>query len=349
MQASVIGQSIKAAETDRRSKSGRQAGALSLLAIILAATLALLASASPSDAASRVCRQLLSQANDHSDARSVRSLRRELARTLSQADRRGCFGGFFFRARSNRCGALLSRVDRLERMISQPAPRTARNKDWIKRELVRNKCLDDKSVGTQEAALAQPRDPASEGYRTACVRQCDGYFFPLGFSRSKSEFARDRETCKALYGRSTADLYFYPSGSSPDQMISVEGEAYKAKSFAFAYQRAFVPACQAQLQHGIQEQQDRFSLATARDAFRQFKLMPIPVPRPSGDEPAPRDAVDVAPKSVSRIIASVPFYATDSSSVGIQDEVSKPKETSGSNILAAILDWVSPPAKAESQ
>ena len=99
-------------------------------------------------------------------------------RSLAQADRRGCFGSFFFRARGKGCGTLLGRIDRLEQMIHQPRP--SRSNDWVRRELARNGCFKKAPVETAEVA-------SSGGFRTVCVRSCDGYFFPLGFSQSKGD------------------------------------------------------------------------------------------------------------------------------------------------------------------
>ena len=227
-----------------------------------AIALAQIVLASPTQAQSPVCRQLLVQAKQSSAGSSVRGLKRDLARSLAQADRRGCFGSFFFRARGKGCGALLGRIDRLEQMIHQPRP--SRSNDWVQRELARNGCFKKAPVETAEVA-------SSGGFRTVCVRSCDGYFFPLGFSQSKGDLTRDREICKGMYGDAAADLYFYSSDGSPDKMISVEGEAYATQSFAFAYRQEFRPACQAELQRGVQRQRDKFLTVAAKDAFKRFK------------------------------------------------------------------------------
>jgi hypothetical protein len=287
----------------------------------------------------------MSQARENSAASPVRGLKRELARTISQADRRGCFRGFFFRARGKGCGSLLSRIERLEEMIHQPAPRP-RNRDWVKRELARNGCFEKSPADTRTAetpAINTPDIASSGGYRTVCVRSCDGYFFPLGFSQSKSEFARDRETCKGIYGDAAADLYFYPSDGSPDQMISLDGNAYAKENFAFAYQREFRPACQSELQRGVGRMRDAFLTVASREAFRRFKLIPVPIPRPTGDERliAEDERMSTPPKTVSRILPPFPVYASMAPQAVAAHEKKEP------DLLGAILEWISPAAKAD--
>jgi hypothetical protein len=219
-------------------------------------------------------------------------------------------------------------------MIERPE-RASRKKDWVNREMARNGCFDD--------ASAQARAPASQpaGYRTVCVRSCDGYFFPLGFSQSKAEFPRDRETCKGIYGEAPAELYVYPTEGTPEQMVSVVGDAYGKQSFAFAYRRDFSSACQAQLQRGTQRMRDAFAMARAREAFRSFKSIPVPVPRPSTEKTdTVRSESAPPPKVASRIILPFSIYA----SAAAETSNSEPKS---SGAIGALLDLIAPPVKAD--
>jgi hypothetical protein len=322
---------------NRKGENRRREGTLILVGAAIA--LAQIVLASPTQAQSPVCRQLLAQAKQSTGSSSVRGLERDLARSLAQADRRGCFGGFFFRARGKGCGALLKRIDRLEDMIHQP--RRSRSNEWVKRELARNGCFEKSPVETANVA------PAGE-YRTVCVRSCDGYFFPLGFSQSKGDFKRDREMCRSMYGDAAADLYFYPSDASSDKMVSLDGEAYAKQSFAFAYQHKFQPACQAELQRGFQRLRDSFFTVASRDSFRRFKLIPTPVQRPQDDPPViPEAGVSHPPKTVSRILPSFPTYVTEATSIPNETSAADPRNEKYSDLLDVLRDWIAPQAKAD--
>jgi hypothetical protein len=224
-------------------------------------------------------------------------------------------------------------------MIQQPATRP-RDKHWVQRELARNGCLETSPVEDVDAA-------ASEGYRTVCVRSCDGYFFPMGFSQSKSDFARHRTMCKGLYGSASADLYFYPSGKTADEMVSVEGKAYAKQSFAFAFQREFRPACQAELKRGFEQVRDAFLAETSKEAFRKFKSIPIPVPRPTAEDAVVANDEDAEPppKRVSRIIPSFPVYLNESK-VTSREAVEASAAPPRYDPLSSLLDLISPPAEA---
>jgi hypothetical protein len=87
-----------------------------------------------------------------------------------------------------------------------------------------------------------------KGYRTVCVRMCDGYYFPISFSSKPGEFGRDQKVCSAMCPGAEARLYFHtvPDEES-DAMISVaDNKPYAALPNAFNYRTAgatAVPGC----------------------------------------------------------------------------------------------------------
>jgi hypothetical protein len=90
-------------------------------------------------------------------------------------------------------------------------------------------------------------DFAGDTFRTLCVRTCDGYYFPISFSTIKSNFRRDLGACQAMCPGTEVRLFFHevPEQESED-MISTEGEPYKAMTYAFAYRRDGIssdPSC----------------------------------------------------------------------------------------------------------
>ena len=81
-------------------------------------------------------------------------------------------------------------------------------------------------------------------YRTMCVRQCDGYYFPVSFSTTRDNFKKDAATCKSSCGL-PASLYVYPNpGSDIDQMVSYKtGRKYTDLKNALLFKTKFVPSC----------------------------------------------------------------------------------------------------------
>jgi hypothetical protein len=82
------------------------------------------------------------------------------------------------------------------------------------------------------------------GYRTLCVRTCDGYYFPISFSTSQSRFADDEQTCQKLCPATEAVLFSHRNpGEDVAQAVSSTGRVYKDLANAFRYRREFVASC----------------------------------------------------------------------------------------------------------
>lgn len=292
-----------------------------------------------------ICRQILAQLRQVEQAPSSRSLKREHARSTAEADRRGCFGGFFLRRSGKRCAPLLKRIERIERLLQRPA-RTAQTAASLRRELERNGCFDTRPAGPRSARQA-PKEPAPEPrasafVRTVCVRKCDGYFFPLGMSTKKALLDRDAETCRTIYGPAGSDLYLYPLDGRPEDMVSVDGSAYAQQDFAFGYRREYRASCQAELKEGLAR------IESAAIARAKSKMIPIPVPRPSEPALVAAAPAETEPKAVSRIIAEFPLYlaAPTSSSRRLADEPSRTREKKPIDFVDTLFEQLIPPAEA---
>jgi hypothetical protein len=55
-------------------------------------------------------------------------------------------------------------------------------------------------------------DPPRQTYRTMCVRACDGYFYPMSYAVTASEFERDEKRCEASCPGVTMELYYGETG-----------------------------------------------------------------------------------------------------------------------------------------
>src|SRR5690606_6199584 len=116
----------------------------------------------------------------------------------------------------------------------------ARQRDYLRQALVENGC-DIPVLGFGWGG----------GYKTLCVRTCDGYYFPLSFSASRGKFKIDEAVCKAMYGGAEAELYLQSNAGSAEQAVSLKGQPLAAQPFAFQYRTTFNSACALELHNGL--------------------------------------------------------------------------------------------------
>ncbi len=84
----------------------------------------------------------------------------------------------------------------------------------------------------------------ASGYRTLCVRTCDGYYFPISNSTSSTRFADDEQTCQKLCPAAEVALYSHRNpGEDVAQAVANNGRLYKDMPNAFRYRREFVATC----------------------------------------------------------------------------------------------------------
>jgi hypothetical protein len=281
-----------------------------ILALLIASS-AFVTATPAAEAQSRMCRQLAEMARGGGDSRDVR---RELREAIKAADNSRCFG-FFFGKHDSSCRALKARINRLEHSLQRGNSRPRLSDRQLQREISRHGCLER----TPQTKVAS--GPSGQGYRTVCVRKCDGYFFPIAHQRHKGGFERDQKICGGIYGGDHAELYYYPSDGTIDTARSIGGRAYKDQSFAHLYQREFRPECQVQLQAGMSRVIESFIAATEKHRFKQFAMIPVPVPRPTArDEPDILEPIG-APEAqvVSRVIGGFNPYLPDETPLAFSD------------------------------
>jgi hypothetical protein len=103
----------------------------------------------------------------------------------------------------------------------------------------------DNPDGPLPPGAVEPQMPGGGGgYRTLCVRTCDGYYFPISFATSQSRFAEDEQSCQKLCPAAEAVLYTHRNpGEDVAQAVSSSGRLYKDLANAFRYRREVVPSC----------------------------------------------------------------------------------------------------------
>ena len=82
------------------------------------------------------------------------------------------------------------------------------------------------------------------GYRTLCVRTCDGYFFPISFSTSPDRFHEDEISCQRMCPAAEVALYAHRNpGEDMRQAVSTGGRLYTELPNAFKYKTSWNAAC----------------------------------------------------------------------------------------------------------
>ena len=210
----------------------------------------------------------------------VRKFDRIFQTTQAQANRAGCYENVFIfgRAlkRTPKCIRMHNRIEDARRQLSRlneeleqaryrrsGAGRRQRQDDLIA-ALARNGCgaqyqretrrrrglfggwfTNDGVFRDQEPRrdLETSRIVPYATYRTLCVRQCDGYYFPISFSTLPSRFQSDLQKCISQCA-APAQLYVYRNpGEEPEQMVSTDGKAYIQQPYAFRYRKEYIKGC----------------------------------------------------------------------------------------------------------
>src|SRR5262245_63446676 len=78
--------------------------------------------------------------------------------------------------------------------------------------------------------------------RTMCVRLCDGFPIPMSFSTTRSQFAKDARRFSEACPAGRLFVYRNPGGDIED-MVDLDGRAYRQLSTAFLHQSTYVENC----------------------------------------------------------------------------------------------------------
>jgi hypothetical protein len=200
----------------------------------------------------------------------------DLDRVQAQWQRLGCQPATLFNIFTNQppqCGPLGNQINQIRAVIDRTQYDLERSRrsgeDDVQRQAVLG-ALAQNNCGPQYRVAAPPRPKgiletlfgggdnpdgplppgaidtqiSGGGYRTLCVRTCDGYYFPISFSTSQSRFADDEQTCQKLCPAAEAVLYTHRNpGEDVAQAVSSSGRVYKDLANAFRYRREYVAAC----------------------------------------------------------------------------------------------------------
>ncbi len=207
----------------------------------------------------------------------------ELDRATMQSRRLGCDASGFFQlfgggGRSDQCGPLNNQIQQTRSNLSRTQSELQRlqgagagfERDNQRRAvltaLAQNDCgpqyrsqaaaantgprnFFEQLFGGPGSIVAPEQDPnagggGGGGYRTVCVRTCDGYFFPISFSTSPDRFHDDEATCQRMCPAAEVVLYSHRNpGEDMRQAVSSGGRLYSEMPNAFKYKTEWNNSC----------------------------------------------------------------------------------------------------------
>lgn len=96
---------------------------------------------------------------------------------------------------------------------------------------------------TSRDYLYSPAPSYGYGFRTMCVRMCDGYYWPISTSTVRGRFQADAQKCESSCNAPTKLFYVRGIGTPAEFMIDLEGKPYAQMPKAFLYREKFLPDC----------------------------------------------------------------------------------------------------------
>ena len=275
----------------------------------------------------------------------------QLDRLNAQAKRAGCEGGggflSIFSSQPPACGPLNTQIQQMKGNLdriqgdlarlqgSDPAP----EREGQRRALIGALSQNDCGPQYRQAAVQQQQrggsvleslfgsnsvfsgtnvqgenTPQGSGYRTVCVRMCDGYYYPISYSASPAKFPEDERTCQASCPASEAVLFTHRNpGEDINQAVSTGGQLYTSIPNAFKYRQAFDNACScrrsgeswSQALKGIQDptaaptditvSEERAKQMSQPRVDAQGKPIKLEIPpRPTKPDPKPTGAAEAS-------------------------------------------------------
>lgn len=167
--------------------------------------------------------------------------------------------------------------------------------------------------------FARPELGLQNGFRTICVRSCDGYFFPISQFGTNGRIETDIELCKASCPGAVVNLYLQPNDREVDGAVSAEGGVpYTALPTAYHYRTSLDSSCSCRVPgktwaetladaerildaNGSPDAQ--ISELKAQELSRPRELRVAPKAKPKKGEPAP---APVPPQNVAVLQNAIP-------------------------------------------
>ena len=96
--------------------------------------------------------------------------------------------------------------------------------------------------------MARLGNSVANGFRTICIRKCDGFFFPISQFGSNSRLSTDADLCHASCPGADVSLYVQPNDREVDGAVAVDsGQLYTALPTAFHHRSTVDPTCSCRI------------------------------------------------------------------------------------------------------
>ncbi|MEY9583062.1 DUF2865 domain-containing protein [Sinorhizobium fredii] len=164
------------------------------------------------------------------------------------------------------------------------------------------------------------------GFRTMCVRTCDGAFFPISSNATPADFARDTELCRARCPGADTELYYHVLATEEsEQMVSAStGRPYTELPNAFAYRTHGVGApgiCGCQIPKVTADQDNSTAsgtkLSVVSPSVVTIRGTDAPATAPSPAKPAEERPYDPATSKV-RVVGPA-FLPQEESAIDLKN------------------------------
>lgn len=149
-------------------------------------------------------------------------------------------------------------------------------------------------------------------YRTLCVRTCDGYYFPISYSTTRTNFATDEQICRQMCPGTDVALYAHrnPGQDSSMAISTLDKSRYSDLATAFSYRTNLNSSCTCGKSTALDVIAGGYSPATIGPYAAS--LAPVPDQRPpQGEDPetiANRKG-ELDPGEVGRPVVATPVAA----------------------------------------
>ncbi|UXN57289.1 DUF2865 domain-containing protein [Phyllobacterium zundukense] len=222
----------------------------------------------------------------------------------------------------------------------KPAPKIIVKRQLDEREAYRKATAAPETLAaTYEGTEPSVNGVVKKGFRTICVRTCDGYYFPISFSTKPKYFARDQNACSAMCPVGNAKLYYHavPEQES-DAMISVaDNKPYSELPNAFNYRTAgvkAVPGCTCHAQAGMMAAAPGTPVSKSKPTISVVKETGEPDVDNLSEEPAQGDIDEDEPRHQNVRTVGPAFFPDDTNPT---DFTAQPPENEIQESRASIL------------
>lgn len=144
-------------------------------------------------------------------------------------------------------------------------------------------------VALPKPQISTPREPKtapqSSGYKTMCVRLCDGFYWPISSSTSRGRFGHDADICSSSC-ESESKLFYLPANGDPAEMVDLQGRSYSKLPTAFKYRKAMDDSCRCKPRPWDKTELERHRRYAEAEAARNASKVPPTPPKETINTPA---------------------------------------------------------------